>query len=108
MDSDGGRRGVITGAAGGIGALVLRRLGARWQIRGTDLRSGPGLEELDVTDLRACRAVFQGVDAVVHLAANPAPEASWEELRSPNVEGTYAVAAAAREAGVSRLVLASS
>jgi uronate dehydrogenase len=45
---------------------------------------------------------------VVHLAANPDPVADWDALREPNVEGAYAVAAAARECGVRRLVLASS
>jgi nucleoside-diphosphate-sugar epimerase len=52
--------------------------------------------------------MFRGADAVVHLAANPNPQAEWGALRGPNVDGAYAVAAAARECGVRRLVLASS
>ena len=63
---------------------------------------------LDVTDLDACRAAFAGADAVVHLAANPSPDATFDELLAPNLVGVHAVARAAADAGVRRLVLASS
>jgi nucleoside-diphosphate-sugar epimerase len=99
---------VVTGAAGRIGSLVMARLGDRWQIRATDVLAGAGIEQLDVTDQQRCREVFEGSDAVLHLAANPSPGAGWEALRGPNVDGAHAVAAAARECGVRRLVLASS
>ncbi len=58
--------------------------------------------------MQRCLETFEGADAVVHLAANPDPNAEWGALRGPNVEGAYAVAAAARECEVRRLVLASS
>jgi uronate dehydrogenase len=99
---------VVTGAAGGIGSLVVDKLASRWQIRATDLRPGGGIEALDVTDFERCVTMFRGADAVVHLAANPDPGADWDALREPNVDGAYVVAAAARECGVRRLVLASS
>jgi nucleoside-diphosphate-sugar epimerase len=99
---------VVTGAAGAIGTLVVSRLGERWRIRATDIRSAAGIEHLDVIDVDRCRAMFEGADAVVHLAANPDPTAEWSELQGPNVVGAYAVGAAARDCGVGRLVLASS
>jgi nucleoside-diphosphate-sugar epimerase len=99
---------VVTGAAGAIGSLILATLGTRWEICATDVRAGPGITALEVTDLERCLAVFEGADAVVHLAGNPDPNATWDALRGPNVDGAYAVAAAARECGVRRLVLASS
>lgn len=99
---------VVTGAAGAIGTLVVSRLGARWSIRATDIRSGAGIEHLDVIDVDRCRIMFEGADAVVHLAANPDPASEWSELQGPNVVGAYAVAVAARDCGVRRLVLASS
>ena len=99
---------VVTGAAGAIGALIVTRLAERWDIRATDRRPGSGIEALDVTDMDRCRECFGGADAVLHLAGNPSPEAAWEGLRGPNVEGAYVVATAAREMGVRRLVLASS
>lgn len=99
---------VVTGAAGRIGTVVRDRLASRWQIRATDVKPADGITALDVTDIGRCVAMFQGADAVVHLAANPSPNADWSALRGPNVDGAYTVAAAARECGVRRLVLASS
>jgi uronate dehydrogenase len=99
---------VLTGASGRIGTVVLDKLASRWHIRATDLKPADGIEELDVTDFERCSAIFRGADAVVHLAANADPHAEWSALKGPNVDGAYAVAAAARECGVRRLVLASS
>ena len=108
MPTSAERSVVLTGAAGAIGSVIVDRLASRWRISATDLRAVEGIQALDVTDLERCIAAFHGADAVVHLAANPSPEADWEALSGPNVEGTYAVAAAARACGVRRLVLASS
>jgi nucleoside-diphosphate-sugar epimerase len=82
-------------------------LGDRWDLRLTDLRPGAGTV-LDVGDELACREAFAGADAVVHLAADPSPRASWEALHPANVVGAYQVADAAMRCGVRRLVLASS
>lgn len=64
-------------------------------------------EVVDVADRDAVREVIAGHDAVVHLAANPKPDATWDELVGPNIEGTYNVYAAAVESGVDRVVFAS-
>ncbi|MGI3779252.1 MAG: NAD-dependent epimerase/dehydratase family protein [Janthinobacterium lividum] len=106
------RRVVLTGAAGRIGQAVSGALAQRWDLVRTDRRETAagldGVEVLDVTDLDACRTAFVGADAVVHLAGNPSPEATFDELLAPNLVGAYAVARAAADAGVRRLVLASS
>lgn len=114
----GVRRVVMTGAAGRIGRAVSAALGGRWDLLRTDRSSAlegaevveavDGVEVLDVTDLDACRAAFAGADAVVHLAANPSPDATFDDLLAPNLVGVHAVATAAAAAGVRRLVLASS
>jgi len=104
------RRVVVTGAAGRIGRTVSSALADRWELVRTD-RPGAGADgvlDLDVTDLDACRTAFAGADAVVHLAADPSPDATFDDLLAPNLVGPYAVARAAAEAGVRRLVLASS
>lgn len=98
---------LVTGAAGRIGATVTDRLAERWEVVATDL-AGSRCRELDVTDPVACRAAFEGVDAVVHLAGVPDPEAPWDDLLPSNVVGVHSVAEAAVAAGVRRLVLASS
>lgn len=114
MPSRSGGPVVVTGAAGRIGRAAAPLLPATWRLRLTDLRAGqlPGsglaVEALDVTDEAACRAAFEGADAVVHLAGVPDPAATWEQLLPANVVGTHAVAAAAVAAGVRRLVVCSS
>ncbi|HEX3426331.1 MAG TPA: NAD(P)-dependent oxidoreductase [Acidimicrobiales bacterium] len=98
---------LLTGAAGRIGRAVLPALSQRWEVTATDL-PGRRCPVLDVTDLAACRQACFGVDAVVHMAGNPSTEAPWEELLPANVIGAYNIAQAAMDAGVRRLVLASS
>jgi nucleoside-diphosphate-sugar epimerase len=102
------RRVVITGAGGLIGRSIDPLLPEAWEVTRTDRRRSAGIDALDVTDVGACRRAFDGADAVVHLAAVPDPAATWEQLREPNVQGVVAVAQAAVDCLVRRLVLASS
>jgi dTDP-4-dehydrorhamnose reductase len=103
---------LITGGAGRIGTAMRGLLGPRYRLRLVDQRpvEGPGLDEeavvADVTDLAALEPAMGGVDAVLHLAANPAVPATWDEVLGPNIRGTFAVYEAARRAGVPKLVFA--
>ena len=99
---------MITGAAGRIGQAVRAALADRWDLVPTDVKPADGVETLDVTDGAACREAFAGADAVLHLAADPSPEAGWDSLLPANIEAPYQVATAAATCGVRRLVLASS
>ncbi|GAB3493390.1 NAD-dependent epimerase/dehydratase family protein [Flexivirga lutea] len=99
---------VLTGAAGRIGTAITPLLPADWQVHRTDLRTADGIDALNVTDAAACRRTFEGADAVVHLAGVPDPSADWPALLPANVVGAHQVAQAAVDAGVRRLVLASS
>ncbi len=66
-------------------------------------------KSLDVTDYAALKAAFAGCDAVIHLAAIPNPRTAPAEVTfRTNVQGTFAVLQAAEDAGVRRVVLASS
>ena len=102
------RRVVITGAAGTIGSAIAPLLPDSWSPMLTDVRSGQGIDALDVTDAGSCAEAFTGADAVVHLAGDPHPHASWADLRGPNVEAVHTVAVAAADRGVRRLVVSSS
>jgi uronate dehydrogenase len=104
---------LITGAAGRIGSYLrsgLPPLG--WRLRCLDLagpaeRDGLPWSIGDVTDSELLAKAMAGVEAVVHLAGIPT-EAPFADLRQANIEGTYQVFETARQAGVHRVVYASS
>ena len=104
---------LITGAAGQIGTMLRPRLarpGRTLRLLDTaPLTAGPGEEAIraSVADLDAMTAACRDTGAVIHLAGIPG-EAPWSEIRGVNIDGTYAVFEAARQAGVARLVYASS
>jgi nucleoside-diphosphate-sugar epimerase len=108
---------LLTGAAGRIGVGFYRHAAGRYRFRLAD-RTADGLTAaaegddvlaLDVADLDACRAACDGIDTVVHLAADPSPEADfYGSLLDNNVKGTYNVFRAAADRGCRRVVYASS
>ncbi|MDA0748006.1 MAG: NAD(P)-dependent oxidoreductase [bacterium] len=62
----------------------------------------------DLSDLKQLQEVFANIHTVVHMAADPRPEAPWESILHSNIQGTYNVFEAARLAGVKRILYASS
>jgi nucleoside-diphosphate-sugar epimerase len=62
----------------------------------------------DLRDVSVARNAVPGMDAVVHLAAMPFDAAPAAQVLDINVRGTWNVCAACEEAGVSRIVYASS
>jgi nucleoside-diphosphate-sugar epimerase len=105
---------VVTGGSGKAGRWVVRDLRERGHdVLNVDLvhdGSAHGLCVLtDLTDLGQTSEVIRGADAVVHLAAIPAPEIHppGETFRT-NTLSTYNVFAAAVAARVQRVVWASS
>jgi uronate dehydrogenase len=104
---------LVTGARGRVAGQLLPAVRDRWDLRlldhagdGDDL--GAPLLVGELTDRRLLATALDGVDAVVHLAGNPDPEAPWSQLRDPNVEGFAALLDVARDRGVRRVVFASS
>jgi len=103
---------LITGAAGNIGGKLRAAWAGVYDLVLIDAAAGPDDPELVVADLAEFDEdwfdLFQGVDTVVHLAANPSERASWEELQGPNLDAMANVLHAAALAGVDRVVFASS
>ena len=62
----------------------------------------------DLTDYDKVLTAVTGMDVVVQMAADPRPSAAWTEILNSNVIGAYNVFEACREAGVKRIVYASS
>jgi nucleoside-diphosphate-sugar epimerase len=107
----------ISGGAGFLGLHLARRLLAEGhRVRTLDVAplDDPELEasvdELrgDVRDPAAARRLVAGAELVVHAAAALPIRASRAAIRSVNVDGTANVLAAAREAGVRRVLFVSS
>lgn len=104
----------ITGAAGSIGRVLLEGLtAAGHEVRGIDVvaADGPLADRVTVADIGAdddaLERVLTGGDAVVHLAAVP-HESDFETALDTHVRLTHRVLTAATDAGVRRVVYASS
>lgn len=106
----------VTGAAGQLGNVVLRRLSFERsirEIRAIDLRphscSSPKITliKADVRDQNFQRHL-EGVDTLIHLAFMVTSYAEPIVYRGVNVEGSRNVFTAAREAGVSQIIYSSS
>lgn len=64
---------------------------------------------LDLADLDAARQACDGMDTVIHLAADPRTTAEfYKDLLDPNFKATFNMYRAAADAGCKRLVFASS
>ena len=103
---------LVTGAAGRVAQQLLPGLDG-YDLRLLDRSDPPPAEGAQVvtgelTDRDFLAGAVEGVDTVVHLAGDPRPDASWDELRGPNVDGFAALLGAAAEHGVRRVVYASS
>jgi len=117
-ESQGIRRKVlVTGGAGRIGSYFathshqkydLILLEREWNQDAAKLEQFGQLIEGDVEDLEQLKAAFAGVDTILHLAANPAPDATWQSVRDLNIGGTYNVFVAAKACGCRRVIYASS
>ena len=99
---------LVTGAGGVIGMAVLGELKGRYQVVGLDREDVVGVESVcvDVSNMEAVRAAIEGVDVVVHLAG--VIHGDWQDYLASNVVGTYNVFEAAHQAGVRRVIFASS
>ena len=114
---------LVTGGVGSVGRVAVARLIRHghavrvidrqpeaelaqevWdEIRGAEYR------QVDVTDFESLGQHFEGMDAVVHLAAIPHPGGAHEaELWRINCNGAFNVYRAAADTGIKRVVSASS
>ena len=106
---------LVTGAAGLVGGHLRQHWGDRYELRLADIRPVVDLAaheefvEMDIAEYDAFLAACQGMDAVVHLAADPSMDAEFYHSLLPlNIIGCYNGFEAARAAGCKRIVFASS
>jgi NAD+ dependent glucose-6-phosphate dehydrogenase len=117
------KRILITGAYGLIGNLLYTHLAAqpeRYQPYGLarpEQIAAPEpqrqripdeyLRIADLTDYQAVQRAVANIDTVVHLAADPRGDAPWESILQNNIIGTQHIFEASRQAGVQRIIFAS-
>ena len=117
---------LITGVYGLIGNIVYRHLsrqpesytvyGLARRRRASERLKEEDLAEIpddrfvlaDLSDPDAVREAVRGMETVVHMAADPSGSGGWESVRDNNVHGAYHLFEACREAGVKRVLYASS
>ena len=104
---------LITGSSGLIGSLLINGLFEKFEVSGLDTRESSKAARIPTTiadgaDYRAMSRAFEGVNAVVHLAANAPVETPWPGVLKNNISATHNVYEAAREHGIKRIVFASS
>jgi len=104
---------VITGGFGKVGRMLIPRLSEAFRVHVIDRAAGtqavPATRVTvgDVRDPAVLHRALRQADAVLHLAANPSPDAAWSEALG-NVDSTHAVLAAAGEASIPHIAIASS
>lgn len=110
---------LLTGAAGRIGKAFREDASDRYWFRLADrtrvvLANRPSdpqgeVLELDVANLNACQSACKGIDVVLHLAADPNPDADfYGSLLDANIKGAFNIFRAAKDQGCRRVVFASS
>lgn len=111
-----GERLLITGAAGVVGRFMRTRLARPGRILRLMDIAAPEPAAADepveivtgsINDPDVLAAACRDVDAVVHLGGQ-SREDTWANILATNVDGTHNVLEAARVAGVTRMILASS
>jgi nucleoside-diphosphate-sugar epimerase len=99
---------LVTGSSGALGRAVTAHLRAEG-LDTVGLDRAPGADFFGPVTPDLVRRALDGVDAVIHLAAIPAPSLGTPvEVFGGNSLATFTVLDAAAEAGVRRAVIASS
>ncbi|MBW4707597.1 NAD(P)-dependent oxidoreductase [Roseobacter sp. YSTF-M11] len=106
---------VLTGAAGRLGSYLREPLAAMCdELVSTDiaddigkLYAGESYIRADLADMKQIAPVLEGADMVIHFGAI-VDEKPFEELLGPNFVGSYNIWEAGYQAGVKRIVYASS
>jgi nucleoside-diphosphate-sugar epimerase len=101
-----------TGGSGDLGKCLVDSLLDKCLLKVIDLyepHRAVDFDKVDITDYNRLKEALRGCEAVVHLAAISNPRiSSPESTFRVNVQGTWATLQAAEDAGVRRVVVASS
>ena len=103
---------LVTGSTGNLGQKAVAALecaeGAKIVRIGRNSARLPDVVTADLCNYGDWTRSFRGVDAVLHLAADPRPVSEWAAVTKLNIDLALNVFRAAEEAQVRRIVFASS
>ena len=110
---------LVTGLNGVVGRALRPALEERYELSalsrsGVDGLPGERVFRADIADFDDLKPAFEGVDVVLSLAADGGQsspdgmDGGWDTMLRNNIVGVYNVLQVALEAGVSRVILASS
>jgi nucleoside-diphosphate-sugar epimerase len=101
---------LVTGLSGLIGSALRPVLEDEFNLSALNRSEVPGIPttQASLENYDDILPAFQEQDTVIHLAAKISDSAGWQALLETNVIGTRHVFEAAKEAGVKRVVFASS
>jgi uronate dehydrogenase len=112
------RRVLITGAAGGIGTMIRPLLAPLYpalvlsdRLTPKNLLAGETFIAADLTKPDEVAVAVRGADSVIHLggcSVGRQGDAPWDAILQTNIIGCYNLFEAARQAGVRRVIFASS
>ena len=111
---DRNRKIVFTGAAGGIGTMIRPLLARLYpglvlsdRVRPANLLPTEKFVAAELTSPDQLAALFEGAHSVIHLGGFSV-EGPWDTILQSNIVGCYNAFEAARQAGVKRVIFASS
>ncbi|MBX9945712.1 MAG: NAD(P)-dependent oxidoreductase [Reyranella sp.] len=112
--NDRSRRIVFTGASGGIGTMTRPLLARLYpglvlsdRVPPPNLQPGETFVAADLTKPEEVAAAVKGAHSVIHLGGHSV-EGTWDQILQANIVGCYNLFEAARQAGVKRVIFASS
>ena len=112
--TDKSRRIVFTGASGGIGTMIRPLLAQAYpglvlsdRVKPANLLPDETFVAADLTKPDEVAAAVKGAHSVIHLGGHSV-EGTWDQILNANIIGCYNVFEAARQAGVKRVIFASS
>ena len=115
---------LITGIYGLVGNVIYRKLlespqaydvyglsrrrVASDRIQNVEVVPDDKFHLANLSDFGAVQRAVEGIDVIVHMAADPSGEHGWDSLLNSNLIGAYNIFEAARLAGVKRVIYAGS
>ena len=82
---------LVTGGAGLVGSILIKNLKEKFNIRVLDQKKVDDVECYlgNINDLESIKPAFQGIDTVVHLAADRRVHGDWNSVLENNIIGAY-------------------